>query len=1135
MTTLARYDHADQILRKLSAVRARRWTLGMLTGVVATGTFLLAVALAVSLAAGYWRPAPPPWLRWALLAAGAGTLLTAAAWFLLRAALWRENPAQTARYVEQALPELDNDLINAVLLSRDGGQASPALVQKAIDESAARAGRVDLSESISMRRLRRWGIALAATAVLTAAFAIAQPGPFGRGLWAVLAPNARLGGPGAAADAEDDAALGDTELLTVTPRGGSVVYAGEPVTVVAEIRNTGLPLAAERTAGESPARRQEALAAYVARLDAAVLTPDGDAPRPMQAEAVNAAAGQIRFTHELTRRADKPLRFAVRAGGRRWPESPEEFFAVSVVRIERLDLALEHPAYTALPPAEVEGIERMGAPVEVPLGTKATVRLRLSAPAPGAVLRVEGLPPADMDAEAGGRVLTAKIDVAGDVRFRLDVPDEAGRVRLSSPPGAGAFHEIRAIPDRPPEVKFVSPNRDVWVAPGHALATRIRVSDDYGLTAVALYAAKEGDAPAEVHAFAAPAERAAQLDHELKLPPDAKQGDVVVYFATATDNRRLPGVGGPQTAETSRFKIFVRDAEKLAEEKARRYEQLRRRLLEILRMQEQQRVNTDLCRQVHETLERVTAGGGEIAAGQAAIKQALATLAFKFPFDDDMITVQQALAVLANNEAQLAIDQARAVAELAALAERGEACRLLAGTQDRVIDTLQTLLAIMPSLANRQVRTDRPGGDLPAEARKKLEDLRKALEDFIEEQRKVIEASQRLAKRPVDDFTAEDEKLLEDLQAVQDKWEKFLNEAMTDFSKLTQQDFSNPSLLKELISVKTDVTMAKDALSKKATEIATAIEDNGIENAKSLTANIEKWLPDEPDRTKWSMEDPAGGQENVEAAELPTELEDLVGDLLEEEEDLFDEMDDVTSKYAGSFDKGVGWDASDGPISSMNAQGVTGNQLPNTNEMSGRSGEGRQGKSSGEFVEDKAVGKGGRRTPTRLTPEPFQQGQVDDQSTDPAGGATGGGKLSGAGEEGLEGPVPAPLQKELQRLAGKQASLINRAERIRERFQVNDYSGFRFLQAITLMNRVRSDLEQYRYRNALRARDETVGVIRETRLLLSGEVDVTADTSQSMPKYIRDDIADAMKGDLPEKFRDALQDYYRRLSEQAGR
>ncbi len=70
----------------------------------------------------------------------------------------------------------------------------------------------------------------------------------------------------------------------------------------------------------------------------------------------------------------------------------------------------------------------------------------------------------------------------------------------------------------------------------------------------------------------------------------------------------------------------------------------------------------------------------------------------------------------------------------------------------------------------------------------------------------------------------------------------------------------------------------------------------------------------------------------------------------------------------------------------MNAQGVTGNQLPNTSEIGGGSGEGRTGKSTGEYVEDKAVGKGGRRTPTRLTPEPFQKGQVSDSSGEPGGG-----------------------------------------------------------------------------------------------------------------------------------------------------
>jgi len=42
---------------------------------------------------------------------------------------------------------------------------------------------------------------------------------------------------------------------------------------------------------------------------------------------------------------------------------------------------------------------------------------------------------------------------------------------------------------------------------------------------------------------------------------------------------------------------------------------------------------------------------------------------------------------------------------------------------------------------------------------------------------------------------------------------------------------------------------------------------------------------------------------------------------------------------------------------------VTGNRLPNKSEIGGRSGEGRQGKSSGEFVGDEAVGKGGRKTP----------------------------------------------------------------------------------------------------------------------------------------------------------------------------
>ena len=224
----------------------------------------------------------------------------------------------------------------------------------------------------------------------------------------------------------------------------------------------------------------------------------------------------------------------------------------------------------------------------------------------------------------------------------------------------------------------------------------------------------------------------------------------------------------------------------------------------------------------------------------------------------------------------------------------------------------------------------------------------------------MIEASKDLAKKPVDDFQDTDQKNLDALKAKEDQWDKFMTEAIADFSKIPDVDASNPSLVKELIEVKTDVEMAADALSKKAADLAVPVEELGMEAAKEIVENLERWLPDTPDRLAWKQEEFTGDVE-IPPAELPQQMEDLVGQLLEQEEDLFAEMDDKTSGAADSADKGAGWDAMDGPISNFSAKGVTGNQLPNSSEISGRSGEGRSGKASGEFVEDEATGKGGRR------------------------------------------------------------------------------------------------------------------------------------------------------------------------------
>ena len=213
---------------------------------------------------------------------------------------------------------------------------------------------------------------------------------------------------------------------------------------------------------------------------------------------------------------------------------------------------------------------------------------------------------------------------------------------------------------------------------------------------------------------------------------------------------------------------------------------------------------------------------------------------------------------------------------------------------------------------------------------------------------------------PVEDFTKEQEEALKALAAAEDDWAKFMKDLHSDLSKLPEQDFANSTMLKESVEIQVELKMAEDALLKKTADFAVPLEQLGYEMAEELETNIEKWLPDSPDREKWSQEESLTDKDKeAPMAELPGELEDMIGNLMEQESDLFDEMEDVSSSAADSLDKGAGWDALDGPISNTSAKGVTGNRLPNSSEIGGRSGEGRQGKASGEFVGDQAVGKGG--------------------------------------------------------------------------------------------------------------------------------------------------------------------------------
>src|SRR5205814_1886410 len=118
-------------------------------------------------------------------------------------------------------------------------------------------------------------------------------------------------------------------------------------------------------------------------------------------------------------------------------------------------------------------------------------------------------------------------------------------------------------------------------------------------------------------------------------------------------------------------------------------------------------------------------------------------------------------------------------------------------------------------------------------------------------------------------------KILGELAREEANWAKFFEEKLTDYSKLPLQDFADGSLAKELNAVEQEIKLAAKELYEQKVELAVPQEQSGLENAKSLEHNLERWLPDTPDNQKWTMEEPPAPTD-VALAELPAELEDIV-------------------------------------------------------------------------------------------------------------------------------------------------------------------------------------------------------------------------------------------------------------------
>ena len=1069
-------DLLDDVGRHLKMVKLAEWLMVL-------GCVLLAVPVAAVFAELAFHPAVPSVavafhvLLWVLYAMAIIACLV----LVIKTMAHSLAFEQVAIHVEARFPEMKNSLINSVQLGTDKMVEGEPLVEKIIGDTVNQAREYDFRKSVNKKRAKQLA---GASFFCVAAFACVLL--LATGNDRVSNAFQRLLRP-----LSYTPVVGSVRIVKVTP-GDKQVFFGEDLIVAAEV--------------QTDKKDVEGQISY---------KPEGEAEPVVK---TMSPVGATQFVYHV-KDVRAPLEYRLRIG-----DSETRTYKVTVARrpeIERLDVVYDFPPYTRQKQL-VEPNSRGN--IRAVKGTVATLKMTASKDIKKGSLLLNGAKKTLNLAQTGPREGQAKLTIKDDDTYAILLEDTEGYSNKDP-----IAHTIAALPDRNPIIRFTHPDKEISASPGETVKLGLRAADDFGLSEVVIFYQDAPDAPIKrLQEWKTIPDKEFMPTHMWKLDGEQyKPGVKVTYYAEAVDNNAV--AAAPGRSQTTKYTINVEDkAEKLAE-KEKAVSEWERRLTEVLKAQKSARQLAAVA--VKQDLDNRQRTAEELKLRQADIRTQTVGVAETISAEETLTRrVKDALLQLSGNEMASAIKNADKLQKSKDAPEADESIGKLVGDQDAIIAVLEKLLGIIPDIAQKIKKqpdlTD--GFDVPTDMQEKLKDLADKLKDFANEQKKVIAVTSDLAKKPVDDFTEEDLLKLDQMAAIEEKWSNFLKDTFSDFSKLPEQDFSNPSLLQELVQTQSEVQMAKDALKAKSSELATALEDAGLELAESMTTHIEKWLPDVPDRIEWKMEEPLGDYESP-MAELPKELEDLVGDLFEQEEDLMEEAEDATSAWADSIDKGAGWDAMDGPIANMSAQGVTGNQLPNTSEMGGRSGEGRTGKSAGEFVGDTAVGKGGRKTPTRLTPDPFEKGQVKDTSPEPGGGATGGGKVAGASQEGMEGPIPPELELKMKGLAKRQAAILNKAEKISAAFQVARWPST-FKETVDNLKSIEEDLTSGRYKDVLRKKDVVLKGLDQTRRFVNDQLKVNRDWSSKLPTKVQDEIIDSMGGKAPRGYEDLLKSYYEALS-----
>lgn len=213
-------------------------------------------------------------------------------------------------------------------------------------------------------------------------------------------------------------------------------------------------------------------------------------------------------------------------------------------RLDELHIEAIPPAYSRLPRLTLHRVEDF----EVLEGTRVEVRLA-SRFAEEAFLRIDEADTALRD--DGNGHFSGSLTLDRSVRYSLVLRSGERETRT-------ARRAISVFPDEPPVIEITAPGRDLTLEPGSTVPLEIYTADDFGVAAVDLTTTIAGGEPVDRRLFRSGEvpRREETVFNRIDLDSiGARDGDIVIYFATVRDNREPR----PQAVRSEVFFIEVRE------------------------------------------------------------------------------------------------------------------------------------------------------------------------------------------------------------------------------------------------------------------------------------------------------------------------------------------------------------------------------------------------------------------------------------------------------------------------------------------------------------------------------------------------------------------------------------------------